>query len=152
MRLRIRSSEDFWAGVMFAGFGLVAIIVARDYPMGSAMRMGPGYFPTYLGALLMLIGGVIVARATVVDGEGVGRWGWRPLLMLGAALLAYGIFMDTFEIGFIPSLIGVVVISSFAGREFRPFELGLLTLILVAGAVALFIYGLGLPYPLLWWR
>ncbi|MBI4207936.1 MAG: tripartite tricarboxylate transporter TctB family protein, partial [Betaproteobacteria bacterium] len=49
MQFKIRNQEDFWAGLMFIGFGILSIVVSRDYPMGSAMRMGPGYFPTYLG-------------------------------------------------------------------------------------------------------
>lgn len=152
MKLRIRNQEDFWSGLMFIGFGLLAIIVARDYPMGSALRMGPGYFPTWLGAILMALGAIISIRATRVTGEGIGPWGWRPLIVLGIAFVVYGLFMETFELGFVPSLIAVIVVSSLAGGEFRPVEIALLTVVLVAGAVGLFIYGLELPYPLLWWR
>jgi hypothetical protein len=60
--------------------------------------------------------------------------------------------METFSVGFVPSLVAVIVLSSFAGREFRPLELALLSVVLVAGAVGLFIYGLELPYPLFWER
>lgn len=152
MKIRIKSQEDFWSGLMFIGFGLLAVIVARDYPMGAAMRMGPGYFPTYLGAIMMVLGAIISARATRVPGEGIGPWGWRPLFVLCLAFIVYGLFMEAFELGFVPSLIAVIVLSSFAGREFRPVELVILTVVLVVGAVGLFIYGLGLPYPLFWWR
>jgi hypothetical protein len=152
VKLSIKNQEDFWAGLMFIGFGLLAIVVARDYPMGSALRMGPGYFPTYLGYIMMVIGAIISFRATRVAGEGIGSWGWRPLLVLGLAFVVYGLSMESFELGFVPSLIAVIVVSSFAGREFRPVELAFLTVVLVAGAVGLFIYGLELPYPLFWWR
>jgi len=59
--MRIKSQVDFWGGLLFVGFGLLAILVARDYPMGSAMRMGPGYFPTYIGLALVAIGAWIAA-------------------------------------------------------------------------------------------
>jgi hypothetical protein len=152
VKLGIKSHEDFWAGLMFIGFGLTAIIVARDYPMGSAMRMGPGYFPTYLGVMMMVLGAVISLRATRIAGVGIGPWGWRPLLVLSLAFIVYGLSMETFELGFVPSLAAVIIVSSLAGREFRPVELALLTAVLVTGAVGLFIYGLELPYPLFWWR
>src|SRR5688572_16417164 len=103
---------------MFIGFGLLAVIVARDYPLGSAMRMGPGYFPTYLGAIMMVLGAIISFRATRVAGEGIGAWGWRPLIVLGLAFIVYGLSMETFELGFVPSLIAVIVVSSLASREF----------------------------------
>lgn len=152
MKLSIKSTEDFWAGVMFMGFGLLAIVVARDYPFGSAMRMGPGYFPTWLGGIMMLLGAIIALRSTRVEGTGIGPWAWRPLIMLSLAFLTYGLLMETFSAGFVPSLIAVIAVSSFAGREFRPLELVLLTAVLVVGAVGLFIYGLELPYPLFWER
>lgn len=152
MKLSIKNQEDFWAGLMFIGFGILALVVARDYPMGSAMRMGPGYFPTCLGGLMITIGAVIALRATRVAGTGIGPWAWRPLIILSVAFLVYGLSMETFALGFIPSLAAVIVLSSLAGREFRPVELVFLTLVLVVGAVGLFIYGLELPYPLFWER
>ncbi len=152
MKLTIRNQEDFWAGLMFIGFGVLAIVVARDYPMGAAMRMGPGYFPTWLGGIMMTLGAIIALRATRVAGTGIGPWAWRPLIVLSVAFIVYGLFMESFALGFIPSLVAVIALSSLAGREFRPLEVALLTAILVAGAVGLFIYGLELPYPLFWER
>ena len=74
MQLKIRSKEDFYAGLMFIGFGVLAVVVARNYPMGSAMRMGPGYFPTYLGGLLVFMGSVITYRSLRVAGDGIEAW------------------------------------------------------------------------------
>lgn len=152
MRLGIKSSEDFWSGLMFIGFGLLAVIVARDYPMGTAMRMGPGYFPTYLGAILIVIGAVIAARSTRVQGEGIGSWAWRAMLMLCIAFVTYGLSMETFELGFIPSIVAVVVLSALATREFKLIEVIFLAAVLAVLTTGLFIYGIELPYPLFWWR
>lgn len=150
MKLRIKSQEDFWAGLMFIGFGIAAIVVARDYPMGSAMRMGPGYFPTYLGAIMAIMGAIIAARSTRIQGEGITPFAWRPLVMLCIAFIVYGIAMEN-NLGFIPSIALVVLISSFAIRDFRPVELAIMTTVLAVGTTALFIWGLGLPYPMFWW-
>lgn len=151
MQLKIRSKEDFYAGLMFVGFGILAVVVARNYPMGSAMRMGPGYFPTYLGGLLVFMGSVIMYRALRVAGEGIGPWAWRPLLVLMGAFAAFGILMEEVKAGFVVALIAVILLAALAGREFRPVEAMLLTAGLVAGALGLFIWGLGLPYSLFWW-
>ena len=150
MKLSIKSQEDFWAGLMFIGFGLAAIIVARDYPMGSAMRMGPGYFPTWLGGIMIVIGAVITLMSTRIQGEGISGFAWRPMIALFAAFLAYGVSMGN-DFGFIPSIAMVIVISSFAMPGFRPVELAILTAVLVLATTGLFIWGLELPYPMFWW-
>ena len=152
MQFKIKSQEDFWAGMMFIGFGLTAIVVATDYPMGSAMRMGPGYFPTYLGGIMMMLGAIIAFRSMMVQGERIAAFGWRGLIFLGVAFSAYGLMIDNLDIGFIPSIAAVVLLSSLAGREFRLVETLILMAALVLGTTALFIWGLGLPYPLFWWR
>jgi hypothetical protein len=150
VKLSIKSQEDFWAGLMFIGFGLAAIFIARDYPYGSAMRMGPGYFPTWLGGMMTLIGAIIAVRSTRIRGEGVHGWAWRPLVMLCVAFITYALSMEH-GLGFIPSIALVVIISSFSIRGFRPLELLILTTVLVLGTTALFIWGLELPYPKFWW-
>ena len=150
MKLSIKSQEDFWAGLMFVGFGLAAIIVAREYPMGSAMRMGPGYFPTWLGAIMMVIGAIITFMSTRIQGEGISGFAWRPMIALFAAFLVYGMAMEN-NLGFIPSIALVIIISSLSIRGFRPLELIILTAVLVLGTTGLFIWGLELPYPMFWW-
>lgn len=147
--MKIRSQEDFWAGLMFIGFGVLAVVVARDYPMGSAMRMGPGYFPTYLGAISIVIGAIMTGRAYRFEGERIGRWGWRPLLWLSAAFAGFGLLIE--GAGFVPALVALIIASSLAGRDTRLWELVLLIAVLITGSVALFIYGLELPYRLFPW-
>ena len=63
--MQVKNGKDFWAGLMFVGFGLVFMLVSFNYPMGSAVRMGPAYFPTVLGGMLALLGAVIFFRAFV---------------------------------------------------------------------------------------
>ena len=61
--MHIKNGKDFWAGLMFAGAGVSFMLVSQNYPMGSAVRMGPAYFPTMLGGLLAILGAVIFFRA-----------------------------------------------------------------------------------------
>ena len=146
---KIANNADFWAGVMFIIFGAAAIYMSRDYPMGSAMRMGPGYFPHYLGILMVLFGLGIGIRGYFRGSEEIGRWAFRPIVVLSVGVLAFGFLIE--QVGFIPSLVALILITSLSGTEFKLLEMLLVTAVLVAGAVAVFIYGIGLPYQLFWW-
>jgi hypothetical protein len=147
--MKVRSQEDFWSGLMFIGFGVLAVVLARDYPMGSAMRMGPGYFPTWLGVISIVLGAILAGRSFRIAGEGVGRWGWRPLLWLSAAFAGFGLLIE--PAGFVAALVALIVASALAGRDSRPLEFVILLVVLISASVGLFIYGLELPYRLFPW-
>jgi hypothetical protein len=147
--MRIRNPQDFWAGLMFIGFGLLTVIVARDYPLGSAMRMGPGYFPTWLGSLMIVLGAIVAAMGIRTDGERVTPFAWRPMILLSLSFLLFGYGVD--HLGFVPALIAVAFLSSAAGKLFRPVEAAILAVGLAALGVGVFVYGIGLPYRLFWW-
>jgi len=149
VRLKITNQQNFYSGLMFIAFGLLAIIVARDYPMGSAMRMGPGYFPTYLGALLIIVGSVVSLQALRTAGERVTPFAWKPMILLTLAFCTFGWGID--HVGFIPALVCVIVMSALAGNAFRIREAIPLTVVLIAIAVVIFIYGIELPFQLFWW-
>src|SRR5687768_1809987 len=116
---------------MFVCFGVLAVVIARDYPMGSAVRMGPGYFPTYLGVISIVIGALLTGRGFRVDGDRIGRWGWRPLLWLSAAFASFGVLIE--GAGFVPALLSLIIASSLAGRDTRAWELVLLIAVLITG-------------------
>ncbi|WP_163266586.1 tripartite tricarboxylate transporter TctB family protein [Chelativorans alearense] len=152
MRLKIKSTEDFWAGLIFFGIGLYAIYLAWDYPMGSALRMGPGYFPTSLGAILSAFGLAIIALSFRLELENPAHvpWAFRPWLVLCGTLVVYGLMMR-FELGFVPSLMTLIIGCSLAHRDVHLLETALLSVFLTAACVGVFIYGLGLPFRLFWW-
>jgi hypothetical protein len=138
--------KDLWAGLMLIATGMAAIVIARDYPFGTSLRMGPGYFPAILGGLLILFG-LYLAVAGLRTAEKIeGKWPWRALIVLPLSFVLFGVLMD--RAGFVPALAVLVFGSAAAGTDFRPIEVVLLTVALTAFSVALFIWGLGLPYPL----
>jgi hypothetical protein len=118
--------------------------------MGSAMRMGPGYFPTYLGIMMALLGAGISAFSFRIEGEKVGRFAWRAMVLLSVAFVIFGWAID--HIGFIPALLIMIFLSALAGKEFRLKEVAILAAVLTVSSWALFIKGLELPFPLFWWR
>ena len=88
--MRIRAPKDFWSGVMFCGFAVVAILAARGYSLGTAGKMGSGYFPLLLGGLLAALGAVLIGRSLVLSGEPVARFHVLPLAVIAAAVCLFG--------------------------------------------------------------
>lgn len=144
--LRIRSQSDFWCGLIFVAIGLTFMIVARDYRMGTAARMGPGFFPTWLGGLLALLGLTLTLPSFVVAGDGFPRLHFRPMLALLVSVVVFSFALK--PLGFVISLMLLVVIAGFADRELGPLRAAALGVALTAFSVAIFYYLLGLPLPL----
>lgn len=147
MQIEVRHNKDFWAGLMFLGSGVGAMVTARHYPFGSTLSMGPGYFPMVVSGILIVFGLYIALRGLRQSEKIQGPWSIRALVMLPLSVVAFGVLMDL--AGFIPALVALVFLSAASGREFRLKEVLLLTVFLSALSIALFIWGLGLPYPLI---
>lgn len=150
MRLGFLGAKDFWAGAVLIAIGIAAVLVARDYPLGTMFRMGPGYFPTLLGALLVLFGMHLLVRGLRSAERIEPGWSLRALIVLPLSLALFGFLMD--RAGLLPALAVLVLGSAAAGREFKLTEVVLLAAFLIAFAVAVFVWALGLPYPVLVWR
>ena len=141
------ANKDFWAGLSLIVIGAVGFLMARDYPMGTTLRMGAGYFPTVLSGLLVLFGIALMLRAVRSTESVEGPVSWRALIALPLALALFGLLVD--RAGFIPAMLVLVIGSAAAGREFKLLEVLGLAVVLTALSVAVFIWGLGLPYPLI---
>lgn len=148
--MKIKSQEDFWAGVMFVGFGLLAIYMARDYPFGSTARMGPGYFPTWLGIIMACLGSALCLQGLRTEGAKLGKWAFKPMVLLSLGFVIFGWAID--HLGFVIATAALIILGAGAGTEFKWKEVIIMTIVLIIGSWALFIYGLELPYPLFWWR
>ena len=173
MKLALHNNKDVLAGVLLVFVGVLAVVVARGYPMGSAMRMGPGYFPTILGGVLCLFGVYLLVRGIrttrpasqapllkedsslpprpltrppLLKEEGMGEWAWKPLILITLAIVLFGFMVGRF--GLIPALAVMFFTSALGGREFRFKEVLVLTVLMSIFAVGVFIYGLKLPYRL----
>ena len=145
--MRIRSPRDFWAGVMFIAFG--AFFVAwsfTHYAMGSALRMGPGYFPALLGGLLVFLGLLVMAKSLAFDGPKVAVFHFRPLVLVSLSVVAYGYLMKPG--GLAVATIAAVFIGALAGHEFKWKEVAVVALVLVIFSWLVFVRGLTLPFPM----
>jgi len=144
--MNIRASKDFWAGIMFLSFASVAVLAARGYSIGTAGRMGPGYFPMALGLVLGLLGFLIIARSVVAGSGAISGLQLRPLLVLAGAVLTFGLLIE--RLGLVVTLVVVVAASAVASRESRPLEVAALAGTLAAFSVGIFVYALRLPLPI----
>jgi hypothetical protein len=147
--MKIKDAKDFWSGVMFAAFGLGFVVFARQYDMGTAARMGPAFFPTMLGGLLLLLGVVTSIKGLTVqtdDGK-VARFHFKPLLLVLGAVVAFGLLLR--PAGLLVSIAALVIISSLGGDEFRLRDVLLLTVGLAILVLVVFIYGLAMTVPVL---
>src|SRR4030095_6117197 len=91
--VRIRDPKDFWAGVLFILIGIAAIIIGSRYKLGTAARMGAGYFPRILGILLIALGGIISLRALRADGPPIPTWRLRPTLVVLGSVVFFGLIV-----------------------------------------------------------
>ena len=142
----IRHPKDFFAGLLFIAFGVAAIAIGSNYALGTAARMGPGYFPRILGLLLIALGLALALRALRLDGSPIPRFVWRPLLVVLGSVLAFGLMVN--HVGVVVSTIFLIVAASAASHEFRLRESLISGVALAALAVGVFVIGLKLQLPI----
>lgn len=142
----IRSPKDFWAGVLFVSLGIAAIAISSTYSLGTAARMGPGYFPRILGILLIVLGAIIAVRGVRINGEAIPAWKWRPLLVVLGSVVLFGAIVQS--MGVLISTVVLIVAASAASHEFRWKEALLIGIGLAVVSVGVFVVGLKLVLPI----
>ncbi len=133
-------------GAIFIAFGAYFGLTALTMEIGTAFRMGPGYFPLVLAGVLVLLGGNIVANALRVEGEPIGAMAWRGMLFILPAPIFFGLTLR--GLGFVPSIFLTVFIACFASIKMRLPAAIILSVLMTVFATAVFVYGLGLPFRL----
>jgi Tripartite tricarboxylate transporter TctB family len=141
------NSKDAVAGVVFIliglGFGLNAWL---NLPLGTSLRMGPGYFPLVLSGILVLLGVVTLFHAMQIPDEPWGSVAWRGMLFILIGPIAFGATIQ--GLGLVPALAMIAFITSFASHRVSVPLAIVLTAGLTLFCVAVFHWGLGMPVPL----
>ena len=144
--MKIKSPQDLWAGLMFIAFGVFFMVVAlMNYQMGSAVRMGPAYFPVVLGGLLAFLGVLVLIDSVVEEGPPVATFHFRPLLFIAASSLAFAYLLK--PLGMVLASAALIFVSAYGGHEFKWKEVTYMTIVLVIASVLVFVKGLTLPFP-----
>lgn len=158
--MKIGHAKDFWGGVLFAAIGLLFAVIARGIPglsflpgysMGSPARMGPGFFPFYLGVMLFILGVIIAVggfrHATRGDDARFPTYHWRPILFVLGAVVMFGLILK--PVGMLLSGFLLVFVASLGNPEkFHTRDVVILGIGLVIFCALVFVWGLKLPIPL----
>lgn len=162
-RLRITNRADFLSGLLFIAIGLFGLVEALQYEMGDARRMGAGYFPVILGAVLAALGVITAATSVGVRAaddaagtsgeaaedaaakeESVGLWpALRASFFVVGSLVVFALALP--RIGLVLSVFALVFISSFADRSLSWNATGVIAVFMAFVSVAIFRWGIGLP-------
>jgi putative tricarboxylic transport membrane protein len=145
--MRVRNAKDLLAGCLFLAFGVAFLILAQDYQLGSARRMGPGYFPVVLSLILIVIGLATVVRSLIVSGLPVRDFSVRALALVTASVVLFGLLVEGVGLGL--AVAGLVLAAAPASRNSRPLTALLLAAALGVFCVLVFVKSLGLPFPVL---
>jgi len=145
--MHIKNQQDFWSGLMFSAVGIAFAIGATKYSMGTAARMGPGYFPFWLGVLLALLGAVVTLGSLRAKAEQtkVDPFHWKVAgIIIGSTVLC-GL---TFQfLGVYLSIFLLVALCSIAAHDYH-WKISFATGIFMALFTWLaFVKGLGLVFP-----
>ena len=142
--------KDVLAGALFMAVAVLGLWISRDYPIGTAFRMGTGYVPRLLCWILLGLGGLVLvqglreAQAQLQPSAGAG-WAWRPVVFVTASLAIFGLAIERLVL--VISIVLLIVVGAFASRALRPLETVVAALVLIVLSWAIFILGLGLTIP-----
>jgi hypothetical protein len=141
------ATKDLLAGLVFVGFGLAFSVTATTYEIGTALRMGPGYFPLVLGALLVVLGVLIIAKGYVAaEGAPIGPVPWKAAVMIAGAVLLFGATVR--GLGVVPSVFMTALVAGLSGRRPGVVAPVVIAVGLTVASVVIFVVALQLPLPL----
>ena len=147
--MKIRNHRDFGAGIMYIVIGLFFAILATQYQMGTAAKMGPGYFPFWLGLLMTLLGVLVLLRSFSAKAiiEKIPPFNWRIIGLITGSVLIYGVLLP--KMGFLVSVVALVFMSASASHEFHWKGTLVNAIFLTVFTYSVFVLGLKLQFPLL---
>lgn len=153
--MKIKSQKDLFSGLMFMGIGVAFAWGATTYNIGSGARMGPGYFPLWLGILMAVLGMAITFKSLAVEtmnGDKIGKWAWKPLFFIILANLAFGVLLGGLPsiglpaMGMIAAIYALTFIASMAETGWKAKATFILATILAVGSYVAFVLLLKLQF------
>ena len=135
-------SKDFLSGLMFIGFGLLALYFGQKLALGTPVRMGPGWVPRMLALVMMGLGGLICVIALVAGSDPVEKPKWKPITLVTIGIICFALLFE--RAGLLPALVVLIFISSLGGEEFKLTEVIGNTVVLAILCTLVFKVGLGM--------
>jgi hypothetical protein len=139
---------DVLSGLLFIAVAAFGLWASRDYPVGTALRMGTGYMPRLLCWLLLGLGALVLAQGLRQPSVPLrsSPQAWRALLSVTLALIAFALSIE--RLGLVLAIVLLTGIGALATRSLRPLETAVAALALIALSWGIFIAGLGLAIPI----
>jgi hypothetical protein len=147
---RVKNPQDFGAAIVFVLIGAAGLYFANDLAYGTAARMGPGYFPTLLSALIAIIGVVVGFKALAIAGPSIEPIPLRPVGIIIGCIVGFGYLIE--QVGVAIAATALIVVASYARRGANLKESMLLAVGMSIFVVAVFVYALGQPLQVFWSR
>ena len=149
-RTTLLRRKDVLAGLLFVALAVVGLYVSRDYPIGTAVRMGTGYVPRLLCWLLLGLGAWILVQGFFETqseraASPSASAAWRPLVFVTASLVIFGLSIE--RLGLVLSILLLIIVGAAGARGLRPFETVAAAVVLILLSWGIFIVGLGLAIP-----
>ncbi len=142
------NTKDVAAGLLFifigGFFALNSVIHLR---IGRALNMGPGYFPLMLGLILIGFGIAIAVNAFGKPEELIGKVSVRGVVLVIGSVVFFG--LTARKLGLAPSLAVATFMASMSTDRATLISSILLSIGLAIFCVLVFVYALGLPYPVI---
>jgi hypothetical protein len=145
----LRSGQDLLCGALFAAVGAGALWIGRTYPMGTPARLGSGVFPWLLSWGLIGVGAIVFIKGLLTDGKRLEGWAWRPVLLITLAAVAFALLIE--PAGLVATMIVVMGLGALAGDGHTLRELPVFMAVMIALAIGIFIWGLGMPIRVFPW-
>ena len=147
MRKTVADPANLLCGGIFTAFGIFFASESLQMEVGDAYRMGPGYLPLILAAILIILGIIISIQGFRVSGEAVHAIAWRGMLLILPAPIFFGLTVR--DLGFVPAIFCTALIASFASVKMRPINALIVSAAVTIFSTFVFVKGLGLPFRLL---
>lgn len=139
--------NDTIAGLVIAVIAAIAYLLLKDLRIGTLARIGPGFFPILLTGMLALLSAVLLIKSFFGQNDPAEKWYPRPILFISLAVVVFGLLVE--RTGLIPATIAAVLVSGLSSTATRPRELLMLAPIVAVVVSVIFVFGLGLPIPIL---
>jgi hypothetical protein len=146
---QIIARKDVLAGLLFCSVALLGLFLSRDYPIGTALRMGTGYVPRLLCWILLGLGILVLVQGLREAGAErpapSGTSAWRPVVFVTASLVLFGLSIE--RLGLVLSILLLIGVGAIAARGLRLLETMAAAFVLIVLSWGIFILGLGLAIP-----
>ncbi|KQV81577.1 tripartite tricarboxylate transporter TctB family protein [Rhizobium sp. Root1220] len=137
-------STNALCGAVFVALGGFFVYQSLTLELGTALRMGPGYFPLVLAIILMVLGAIVLVQSMRLEGEPIGPIAVRGMAFILPAPVFFGLTVR--GLGFIPSLFLAALIAAFASTRMKAPMAVVLAAAITLFSVIVFSYALGLPF------